>query len=230
MTTTMEDLKPKQLSEAKWQRLIEAGAPLGLRDDARAKIESLIAWWRHYEVIRLDDDGVKPQEIRDAIEAAAKDLERALYRLSGPKVKRAVMDPPLAPSLGDVERSLSSTGRLPPGSRVPHGRLAATEFEAFMGFLRVGPKFLRAKAAKVAAGKSGPPDAENRRWMLRKLEEMADEEIRDSKNRPWLQFIGVLYEVAGCGIVSSDTINDDLKWLRKDRHRTAGEIAAQIIR
>jgi hypothetical protein len=229
MTITMQDLKPTPLSEAKWHRLIEAGAPLGLREDARAKIEGLISWWRHYEVMRLDDDGVKPQEIRDAIEAAAKDLERALNRLSSPKVQRAVMDPPSAPSLGDVERSLLM-GRLPAGSRVPYGRLAATEFEAFMGFLRGGPKFLRAKAAKVASGKSGPSDAENRRWMLRKLEEMGAEEIRDSKSRPWLQFIGVLYEVAGCGIVSSDTINDDLKWLRKARHRTDGEVAAQITR
>ena len=158
-TTTMADFKPTPLSDAKWQRLIEAGAPLGLRDDARVEIEGLVAWWRHLEVMRLDDDDVKPKDIRDAIEAAAKDLERALNRLSNPKVKLAVMDPPVAPSLGDIERSLS-TGRLPASSRVPYGRLAATEFEAFMGFLRGGPKFLRAKADKIAAGKSGPPDAE----------------------------------------------------------------------
>ncbi len=75
-TTTMADFKPTPLSDAKWQRLIEAGAPLGLRDDARVEIEGLVAWWRHLEVMRLDDDDVKPKDIRDAIEAAAKDLER----------------------------------------------------------------------------------------------------------------------------------------------------------
>jgi hypothetical protein len=201
------------LTDEQWEELLRKGSGLGLTNEMRVSIDWLIQGLKFDQ--ELDKDRLNPRDLRKTLTALAKRVERLAKELDRPQIGLAILAAEESPPPKTTQWTAELVGTPPPMRDGRQPKKVSITFFTFTKYLGQLPERLRQAATQVQPGKRH--DADYRRGFLKILDVLLH--YRMSQSDKWYEFLGAVYEIAGCD-VGEDSIKNDIEWVQKKRPTT----------